>query len=226
MSYADKEAEKLLVQGLRQILPEAGFITEEQTTTDRSDTLNWTTTLFDGTTNFIHGLPILCISVGFAHKEYVLAGVIQELNLNECFYAWKDGGAYCNGQPIKVSKTIRLEESLIATGFPYADSGKMDIYLAILRELLLRSHGLRRLGSAAIDLAYVACGRFEAFYEYNLNSWDMSAGVLLVQEAGGMVTDFKGGNTYLFGGQIIASAAEPIQQGILEVINRHWQPMK
>lgn len=221
VSYVDKEAEKALVRGLRVILPEAGFITEEGTVTERSETLNWVIDPLDGTTNFVHQLPLFCISVGLIQGQMPIVGVVHEPHRNECFSAWKDGGAYLNGQLIRVSAISQLEDSLLATGFPYSEGEKMEVYLSILKELLRRSHGLRRLGSAAIDLAYVACGRFQAFYEYNLNPWDVAAGVLLVQEAGGIVTDFKGGNNYLFGGQLVASGY--IQEQLLQVINTYWQ---
>jgi myo-inositol-1(or 4)-monophosphatase len=221
VSYVDKEAEKALVKGLRDILPEAGFITEEGTVTEKSEIYNWVIDPLDGTTNFVHQVPLFCISVGLIEGRVPIAGVVHEPHRNECFTAWKGGGAYCNDQPIRVSAVQKLEDSLLATGFPYAEGDKMEIYLSILKELLRRSHGLRRLGSAAIDLAWVACGRFQAFYEYNLNPWDVAAGVLLVQEAGGIVTDFKGGDNFVFGGQLVASGH--IQQELLDVIGMHWK---
>ncbi len=221
VSYVDKEAEKMIIKGLKGILPEAGFIGEEGTSDFRSETTNWIIDPLDGTTNFVHGLPPFAISIGLLHHNELLVGVVHELNLKECFYAWKGGGAYCNGKPIKVSAATSVKDSLIATGFPYTEFGKMETYLAILKEFMEHSHGVRRLGSAATDLAYVAAGRFEAFYEYNLNAWDVAAGILLVQEAGGKVTDFAGGNDYIFGGRLIASGN--IAQDMLDLINKHWQ---
>lgn len=221
VSYVDKEAEKAIIKGLSGILPEAGFIGEEGTSEFRSETTNWIIDPLDGTTNFIHKLPPFAISIGLLHKGELLVGVVHELNLNECFYTWKGGGAYCNGKPIKVSPVTKVADSLIATGFPYSAVGKLDMYLSILKEFMQKSHGVRRLGSAATDLAYVACGRFEAFYEYNLNAWDVAAGVLLVQEAGGTVTDFTGGNDYIFGGRLVASGH--IGKEMLDIIGLHWQ---
>jgi myo-inositol-1(or 4)-monophosphatase len=208
VSYVDKEAEKLLVTGLSKILPEASFITEEGTTGQEPDptALNWIIDPLDGTTNFIHGIPVYCVSVGLARGKELLSGVILEPSLNEVFYAWKGGGAWCNGKSIKVSKVESLQESLIATGFPYYKFEKQKRYMYILELLMQKTHGIRRMGAAAVDLAYVAAGRFDGFYEYNLNSWDMAAGVLLIQEAGGTVTDFNGGDNYLFGGDIIAAS--------------------
>lgn len=222
VSYVDKEAEKMLVQGLRNIVPEAGFITEEGTTGEPVDqnALNWIIDPLDGTTNFIHRIPVYCVSVGLASGKVPLVGVIHEPNLDELFYAWKGGGAWCNGKKIKVSDVSRLSESLLATGFPYYRFEKHKQYMDILETLMQKTHGIRRLGAAAVDLAYVAAGRFEGFYEYNLHPWDMAAGVLLVQEAGGKVTDFDGEDNYLFGGNIVACAAP--HQELLDVIKSHF----
>lgn len=208
VSYVDKEAEKMLVAGLSKLLPEASFITEEGTTGIEPDpeALNWIIDPLDGTTNFIHGIPVYCVSVGLAKGKELLAGVIHEPSLDEIFYGWKHGGAWCNGTRIHVSKVASLQESLIATGFPYYKFEKQKRYMYILELLMQKTHGIRRMGAAAVDLAYVAAGRFDGFYEYNLNSWDMAAGVLLIKEAGGTVTDFNGGDNYLFGGDIIAAA--------------------
>jgi myo-inositol-1(or 4)-monophosphatase len=222
VSYVDKEAEKKLVQQLSRIVPEAGFITEEGTNTNRSETLNWIIDPLDGTTNFIHGAPPFAVSVGLVEHGKVIVGVVYEVNADECFYAWKGGGAYCNGKRIQVSKAQTLADSLLVTGFPYLTEGKMETYIEILKSMLKNTHGIRRLGSAATDLAYVAMGRFEAFYEYNLSPWDVAGGILLVQEAGGQVSDFNGGDTQLFGGKIIASNGR-IHQSLLDAINRYWQ---
>lgn len=218
VSYVDKEAEKMLVAGLSALLPEASFVTEEGTTgqVPNPDALNWIIDPLDGTANFVHGLPIYCVSVGLARGKQPLIGVIHEPNRDELFSGWKDGGAWCNGQRMQVSGAQHLGESLLATGFPYYLFDKHDRYMLILKTLMRQTHGLRRLGAAAVDLAYVAAGRFEGFYEYNLNSWDMAAGVLLIQEAGGIVTDFSGGDNYLFGGDIVAGG--PVHSELLAVI--------
>jgi myo-inositol-1(or 4)-monophosphatase len=204
VSYVDKGAEQRLVDGLKKIVPEAGFIAEEGTG-ERKAGLNWIIDPLDGTTNFVHGIPCYCISVALANEQGVLVGVVLEVTRNECFSAWKGGGAWLNGRPIKVSTRDTLQASLLATGFPYDDFGREAEYMQLLRELMHGSRGIRRLGSAAADLAYVACGRFEAFYEYGLNPWDVAAGGLLVQEAGGQVTDFRNGGEWLFGEELVAS---------------------
>lgn len=222
VSYVDKEAEKLLVKGLSAILPEASFITEEGTTGQEPDpnALNWIIDPLDGTTNFIHGIPVYCVSVGLARGKDLLVGVIHQPNMNEMFYGWKDGGAWLNGNRLQVSATPTLQESLIATGFPYYKFEKQKRYMGILELLMRKTHGIRRMGAAAVDLAYVAAGRFDGFYEYNLNSWDMAAGVLLIKEAGGKVTDFKGGDNYLFGGDIIAATGA--HQELVDVISENF----
>jgi myo-inositol-1(or 4)-monophosphatase len=222
VSYVDKEAEKLLVAGLSKILPEASYITEEGTTGQEPDptALNWIIDPLDGTTNFIHGIPVYCVSVGLARGKDLLIGVIHEPSLDEVFYGWKGGGAWCNGKRIHVSKVHNLQESLIATGFPYYKFEKQKRYMYILELLMQKTHGIRRMGAAAVDLAYVAAGRFDGFYEYNLNSWDMAAGVLLIQEAGGTVTDFNGGDNFLFGGDIIAASGGHAE--LVETIRAHF----
>ncbi|SOD81861.1 inositol monophosphatase family protein [Spirosoma fluviale] len=222
VSYVDKETEKQLVEKLSKLLPEAGFITEEGTTGQEADqsALNWIIDPLDGTANFIHDLPVFSVSIGLAQGNTPIAGVIYDPNRNECFSAWQGGGAFCNEKPIFVSPATQLGESLIATGFPYYTFDKMQPYLRILESLMQQTHGLRRMGSAAIDLAYVACGRFDAFYEYNLNSWDMAAGVLLVREAGGLVTDFEGGDAFLFRGDVIAGSG--VHPELIKVIQEYW----
>lgn len=218
VSYVDKEAEKLLVKHLTELLPEASFITEEGTTGQEPDptALNWIIDPLDGTTNFIHGVPVYCVSVGLARGKELLVGVIHQPCLDEMFYSWQGGGAWCNGARLQVSKVKLLQESLIATGFPYYKFEKQKRYMHILELLMQKTHGIRRMGAAAVDLAYVAAGRFDGFYEYNLNSWDMAAGVLLIKEAGGTVTDFKGGDNYLFGGDIVAASGG--HQELVDVI--------
>ncbi|MFA5420108.1 MAG: inositol monophosphatase family protein [Bacteroidales bacterium] len=205
VTYVDKECEKRIIEALPPLGEDAGFIAEEQSDLPQSDEYNWIVDPLDGTTNFIHGIPLFAISIALMKKDELLIGVVYEVNMKESFYAWKGGGAFLNGKPIHVSGTNNLDNSLIATGFPYYDYSLLDPYLSLFKDLMQTSRGVRRLGSAAVDLAYVACGRFELFYEYGLQSWDVAAGVLIVLEAGGKVTDFNQGNQYIFGHQMIAS---------------------
>lgn len=204
VSDVDKGAEKRLVDGLSQLLPESGFIAEEGTSSKKGEKYNWIIDPLDGTTNFIHGLPCFAISIALMRGEELVMGVIYEINFDECFYAWEGSKAYMNGKEIRVSEAPTLADSLLATGFPYYDYSRLDEYMELFRYFMKHTHGLRRLGSAATDLAYVACGRFEGFYEYCLQPWDVAAGAFLVQQAGGKVTDFSGGKNYIFGREIVA----------------------
>ena len=220
VSYVDKGAEKIIVEGLKALLPEAGFLTEEKTVEQEEMELTWIIDPLDGTTNFVHSMPGYAVSIGLSRGNQMILGVIYEITRDEAFYAWKGGGAYMNGRAIAVSKATSIDDSLFATGFPIHNFSRITEYLAILNELMRNSHGLRRLGSAATDLAYVACGRCEAFFEYNLNPWDVAAGIILVQEAGGTVTDFAGGNNALHGRELVAGGA--VHPELLELIKEHW----
>ncbi|MCF6366150.1 MAG: inositol monophosphatase [Bacteroidales bacterium] len=205
VTYVDKNAEQIIVDKLKEILPEAGFITEEETETIESDTFNWIVDPLDGTTNFIHGLEPFSVSIALEEKGKIVIGVVYEVGKDECFYAYKDSPAFLNGKEIKVSTNKTLADSLIATGFPYYDYSKNSAILKSLEYFMKNTRGIRRLGSAATDLAYVACGRFDAFYEYSLNVWDVAAGAFIVQQAGGRVADFNKGDNYLFGREMVAT---------------------
>ena len=220
VSYVDKESEKKLVKALTKILPGAGFLGEEGASADGTNDYRWIIDPLDGTTNFTHGLPIFAISIGLVKHNEIVAGVVHDVTRNDAFHTSKENPAYCNNTEIRVSKAHTLNESLLATGFPYYNFEKREAYLDIIKTFLDKSHGIRRLGSAAIDLAYVACGRMEGFFEYNLNAWDVAAGALLVQQAGGKVTDFSGGDNFLFGGELVAACN--IHHEMLEIIKNTW----
>lgn len=221
VSYVDKTAEKLLVEKLSTLFPEAGFIAEEGTSTKKGDIYNWIIDPLDGTTNFIHGIPCFAISIALMKENTLVLGVIYEINFDECFYAWEGSKAYLNDKEISVSKAAKLSDSLIATGFPYYDYERMDEYLTLFRYFMKNTHGLRRLGSAATDLAYVACGRFEGFYEYSLQPWDVAAGAFIVKQAGGKVSDFKGGNDFVFGKEIVAGNSASFDE-FLNAVKDHF----
>jgi len=204
VTYVDKVSEERLMKGLSGILPGTGFIAEENPGLELKE-LNWIIDPLDGTTNFIHGVPVYSISIALMEKNEIILGVILEINRNECFYTWKGSASFLNGKQIRVSETDRLTDSLLATGFPYYDYSRLDPYMNFFRFLMEHSHGVRRLGSAAADLAYVACGRFEGFYEYGLSPWDVAAGAILVRNAGGKVTDFSSGENFIFGREIVAT---------------------
>ena len=205
VSYVDKNSEKFIIEKLMKLLPESGFIAEEGTTDIRGERYNWVIDPLDGTTNFIQGVPVYAVSIGLLDVDELVLGVIYEVGRDECFYAWKNGGAYLNGERIQVSKRSDIHNALLATGFPYSDFSRMDEYMEFLKWTMKNARGVRRLGSAATDLAYVACGRFDAFWEYDLKPWDVAAGAVIVSEAGGIVTDYSGGNNFLFGKEIVAT---------------------
>lgn len=223
VSYVDKKAEEMLVEGCMKILPEAGFITEEETIEKSADKeWLWIIDPLDGTTNFLHSLPFFSISVALQHRGKTVMGLVCEVNRRELFYAIKNEGAFLNGKKISCSSTEKLTDSLLATGFPYYDFGRREAYLKLLGELMPKSRGIRRLGSAALDLAYTACGRFDGFFEYSLAPWDVAAGAFIVEEAGGIVTDFTGGDNYLYGKEIIATNGG-INKEMSELLMSHFK---
>jgi myo-inositol-1(or 4)-monophosphatase len=193
VSYVDKGAEERIVAVLEKLIPEAGFVTEEKTKTNVGERYNWIIDPLDGTTNFIHGIPTYSVSIALQEYDELVLGVVYEICRDECFYAWKGSPAYLNGKVIYVSKAEKVADTLLATGFPYYNFEQQQAYIGLFTELMRSCHGLRRIGSAAVDLAYTACGRFDGYYEYNLNSYDMAAGIVIVRQAGGVVTNFAGG---------------------------------
>jgi len=220
VSYVDKMAEKKLVSVLKKIIPGSGFIAEEGMRSDSQNGYVWIIDPLDGTTNFVHGLPIYAISIALAYNDKIVLGIVFEINAKEMFHSFTGSPAYCNNKEIRVSAISSLGESLLATGFPYQESKKNVAYFRTINQFLKVSNGIRRLGSAATDLAYVACGRFEGFFEYQLNSWDVAAGAFLVQQAGGVVTDFQGKDNFLFGREICASGK--IHEEMIKIIQMEW----
>lgn len=207
VSFVDKEAEKILVAGLGKIIPGSGFITEEGTVEQKPSAYIWIIDPLDGTTNFLHGIPVYSISIGLMHEDQVILGVVCDIEHRETFYAWRGGGAWCNGHQIHVSDRKEIANALVATGFPYASKDVLPQLTWIFDYFLKNARGMRRLGSAAIDLAYVACGRFDAYYETTLNPWDIAGGIIIVEEAGGIVTDFAGNKDMLQNGNLIAASS-------------------
>ncbi|AYA37955.1 inositol monophosphatase [Hymenobacter oligotrophus] len=223
VSYVDEESERMVVAGLRELLPEAGFITEEGTAGEATrQEYTWIIDPLDGTTNFIHGLPCYAVSIALLHGQELAIGVVYEVNLDECFRAVRGGGAFCNDTPIRVSAAPDLNHSLVATGFPYSNFHRIDAYLPILTEFMRRTNGVRRVGSAAVDLAWVAAGRFEGYFEFNINSYDVAAGILLVREAGGQVTQFLIDGDPIFSREVLATNGH-VHREMQEVIAEHWR---
>jgi myo-inositol-1(or 4)-monophosphatase len=204
VTQVDKGSEQMLIKGLTTILPGSGFLAEENTGNTENKEFMWIIDPLDGTTNFIHSIPVYSISVALVQNGQLILGIVYEINQQECFYAWKGGKAFMNGSKIRVSSVSNMNHALFATGFPYYDYNRLEPYMELFNYLIKNSSGLRRLGSAAADLAYVACGRFEGFYEYGLHPWDVAAGAFIVQQAGGKVCDFNGGENFIYGKEIIA----------------------
>jgi myo-inositol-1(or 4)-monophosphatase len=222
VSYVDKTAEQKLVEGLKKILPNSGFITEEDTITTEEKDFMWIIDPLDGTTNFIHQIPVYSISVGLTQNKKLVMGIVYEINRDELFYAWENSKAFMNGTAIRVKQNNQLSKSLLATGFPYYDFNIMQKYLDTLQLLMKETQGMRRMGSAAVDLAYVACGRFDGFFEYGLHAWDVAGGAFIVQQAGGKVADFSGNDDYIFGKEIIASSTN-LFEPFFKVVNKNFK---
>ena len=221
VTHVDKGAEEMLVKEFKQLIPDSCFLTEEKTVEQEDRAYRWIIDPIDGTTNFIHAMPFFCISVGLQHEGETILGVIYDMSRNECFYAVKDDISRLNGSPISVSDCQTLKDALLVTGFPYKDEGKLNDWMHLFQHFVRSTHGIRRLGSAALDLAYVACGRFEAFYEYGLSPWDIAAGAFIVKQAGGKVSDYSGGDNYLFGKELLAGNGA-INDELRSVINAHF----
>ncbi|WP_039867423.1 inositol monophosphatase family protein [Pedobacter sp. BAL39] len=221
VSHVDKNAEKQLVRNLTKLIPEAGFFTEEDTVNTNGEHFNWIIDPLDGTTNFIHGVPTYAVSVALYEDGKPVIGVVYEINRGEMFSTYKGGAAYLNNKEIRVSQRTALSNSLLATGFPYYQFDKQPQYMRLLEDLMKKCHGLRRIGSAATDLAYVACGRFDAFFEYNLNAYDVAAGAYLVEQAGGKILNFSGGNEFIEKREILASNGG-VTEELLTNIAQHF----
>jgi myo-inositol-1(or 4)-monophosphatase len=218
----DQAAETAIIEVLRETYPEHGILAEEsgESAESASSEYQWIIDPLDGTTNFIHGFPQYAVSIALARNKVLEQAVVYDPTRNELFTATKGRGAYLNDRRIRVSKRTRLGEALIGTGFPYREFVNFDVYLAMFRELTEKSAGLRRPGAAALDLAYVACGRFDGFWEMGLRPWDMAAGALLIQEAGGLISDLAGESAFLDTGNVVAGTPKVFSQ-LLQVIQPH-----
>ena len=220
VTYVDKTAEVYIVSALKKLIPDSGFVAEEGTAGRNNEKYTWFVDPLDGTTNFIHGIAPHSVSIALMEDDELVIGVVYEVGLDEMFFAWKDSPAFLNGKEIKVAAASKSEDTLIATGFPYYDFEKTEKYIDALRQFMKTTRGIRRLGSAAVDLSYVAAGRFDGFYEHALHAWDVAAGVFILIQAGGKVADFNGGENWLFGGEIVA-ASENYFVEFYGIINKH-----
>lgn len=212
VSYVDKQAEKMIVAELVKLIPASKFITEEGTeeacaanmaSSEEGKTYTWIIDPLDGTTNFIHGLPPYCVSIGLMEDKEMVVGVVFEVTLNEMFTAVKGGKSYLNGKVIEASKTKELDNALVAVGFHYADKSAVEAMAEDIVIFQEHTHGVRRIGSSTANVVYTACGRFDLFFKTNLKPWDVAAGALIAQQAGIIVEDYSGGDNYIFGKQII-----------------------
>jgi myo-inositol-1(or 4)-monophosphatase len=201
----DKKSEEIIIGLIRKTYPHHDFLAEESGSHDQNSEVRWIIDPLDGTLNFTHGVPLYSVSIAVEVRGEVIAGVVYEPNLGELFTAERGKGAFLNGKPIRVSKIDSMIESLLVTGFPYTIRDNPDNAVQHFVNFLMSAQGVRRLGSAAIDLCYVACGRFEAFWEVSLSPWDMAAGILLVEEAGGRFTDFHGAPSSIYKKHVLAT---------------------
>jgi myo-inositol-1(or 4)-monophosphatase len=216
VSFVDKESENILVNGLCKIIPDAGFITEEEMVEQSRKKWTWIIDPLDGTTNFLCGPPYFSVSVALYDGLNPVVGIVHEVMHREVFHAVQGMGSWLNGVPVRTSPKKSFHEILVGTGFPYHTANTQSVHFSALQEVLSKTRGIRRFGSAALDLCYVACGRFGAFYENSLNAYDIAAGALIVQEAGGVITDFRGENKWLEKGEILATAPQ-FQKEMLKI---------
>ena len=205
VSEVDHAAEDAIISILKQAYPAHGFLAEESGEKDIKAEYIWVIDPLDGTTNFLHGFPQYCVSIGLLHKGKPQQAVVYDPNRNELFTATRGGGAFMNDHRIRVSKTEKLQDALLSTGFPFRELENVDEYLKGMRRLMHMCSGIRRPGAAALDLAWVAAGRSDGFWEMGLSPWDMCAGALLVREAGGLVGDFQGEDGFMESGRIVAT---------------------
>ncbi len=220
VSYVDKTAESMLEEACLKITPNSGFINEETGIKSPDSEFVWIIDPLDGTTNFMQKIPVFAISIALQHQGKLVLGIVHEVNRFETFTAIKGQGAFLNGKPIKVTNENELSQVVVATGFPYSNFYNLEDYMEMFKEFLYSTRGLRRLGSAAVDLAFTAAGRFGGFFEANLKPWDIAAGTLIVQEAGGLVTDYQGNPDCIFGNSILASTPI-IHEQMMQIIQKN-----
>ena len=219
VSEVDRAAEQVIMETLLEAYPSHAILAEESGSHGESEYL-WIIDPLDGTTNFLHGFPQFAVSIALEHKGVLTQAVIYDPVRNELFTATRGQGAYLNDKRIRVSKRLHMADALIGTGFPYSNFQHMDSYLAILKDVMQKSSGLRRPGSAALDLAWMAAGRYDGFFETGLKAWDIAAGCLLITEAGGMVSDLTGTDSYIKTGHICAGNPE-IHPQLLKLMAPH-----
>lgn len=217
VTEVDLNSEKMILNHLQQHFPDHAFLTEEAGKIESDSPFRWIIDPIDGTTNFAHGFPVYCVSIALYHKDEPIVGVVNDCSRQELYYAQKGEGAFRNNTRIQVSQTDDLRKALLASGFPYDVQTNPDNNLKEFGNFLMTAQSVRRPGSAAIDLCQVACGHFDGFWEPRLHPWDMAAGVLIVTEAGGQVSNYAGGPFDLFGDEILVSNGR-IHQQMIDVL--------
>jgi myo-inositol-1(or 4)-monophosphatase len=221
VTQADKESEAAIVAEIRRRFPDHRILAEEGSGKGEGHGEHqWLIDPLDGTTNFLHGLPVFCVSIACRRGDELIAAVIEDPEGRNLFSAVRGEGAFWNGQPMRVSDQAGLGGSLLATGFPWRALPALENYLGIFREVFSQSKAIRRCGSAALDLAYTAAGVYDGFFEFRLSPWDIGAGVLLVREAGGIVTDLDGGEGFFAGGNVV-SGGPALHRELLAAVRRH-----
>jgi myo-inositol-1(or 4)-monophosphatase len=219
VTEVDRAAEQAIIAVLLDAYPNHAILAEESGAQGESE-YEWIIDPLDGTTNFLHGFPQYAVSIALLHKGVLSQAVIYDPVRNDLFTASRGRGAFLNDRRLRVSKRTQLKEALIGTGFPFRDFAHLDAYMGMLRDMMQKTAGVRRPGSAALDLAYTAAGRFDGFWEIGLNAWDIAAGCLLIQEAGGLVGDLQGNETYLQSGNIVAGNPKLFSQ-LLQTLAPH-----
>jgi myo-inositol-1(or 4)-monophosphatase len=217
VTQVDRAAEEAIIDIVRKAYPDHGFLAEESGATSEDAEYRWIIDPIDGTTNFIHGFPQYCVSIGIEHRGALTHAVVYDPVKNELFTASKGRGAFLNDRRVRVSKCLRLQDALVGTGFPFKEVGRLDLYTRQLTKFMQTSAGVRRAGAAALDLAYVACGRLDAFWELGLSPWDMAAGTLLIQGSGGLIGDLQGEAGFMESGDVCA-ATPKIFPALLEAL--------
>lgn len=217
VTRVDEESEKIIIHAIKEKFPDHHFLAEESLKATDAQEYRWIIDPLDGTTNYIHQYPVFSISIALEYKKEIILGVVYDPLREELFTAEKGRGAFLNKHPIKVSSIHSLKDCLITTGFPFRSKEFIDIYLKLFKNVFRKISDLRRAGSAALDFSYLACGRCEGFFEIGLSPWDIAAGDILIREAGGVVTDFRGGSEYLLTGNIVAGNPAVHEQLLREV---------
>ncbi len=220
VSRADHESEEHIVAAIRSRYPDHRILAEESGASAGDSAYEWLIDPLDGTANFLQGLPVFCISIACRHRTQVVAAAVLDPVGDNLFTAARGAGAYWNGREMRVSSRRRLDGGFLATGYPFRARGALDQYLDVFRDVFLEVRSIRRCGAAALDLAYTAAGVYDGFFEFRLSPWDFAAGALLIEEAGGRITDLDGGDDYFAGGNLVAGPPG-LHDQLLGIVRRH-----